>query len=474
MCIPHWNGGIAYLCRLSCSGTKNLSDDYSMEIAIKILQLITSLSLLIVLHELGHFLPARWFRTRVEKFYLFFDPYFSVIKKKIGETEYGIGWIPLGGYVKISGMIDESMDKEQMAGPPQPWEFRSKPAWQRLIIMLGGVTVNFILGFFIFGMMLFAWGREYLPAENVTYGIAVDSLGKTLGLQDGDRILKVGELPFTEFSDRTVVKEILIHNAPGITVEREGQEITLPVPEGTAAQLASSSNKGKALFTVRIPFIADTVVTGSPAAEGGMLADDQVISVDGIPTPYYHNFKQVIEDKADQDVQVGVLRGRDTVLLDIHTNAQAMIGVGPYYYDHFFQFETQHYSLFQALPAGVAKGRDFLASQIKAFGQMFRGKINASDSLGGFITIYDMFPAVWDWHDFWNMTAILSLILAFMNLLPIPALDGGHVIFLLWEVVTGRKVSDKVMEYATLAGFILVIGLVLYANGLDIFRLFNK
>ncbi|MCB0695227.1 MAG: RIP metalloprotease RseP [Lewinellaceae bacterium] len=445
-----------------------------MEIAIKILQLITSLSLLIVLHELGHFLPARWFRTRVEKFYLFFDPYFSLIKKKIGETEYGIGWIPLGGYVKISGMIDESMDKEQMAGPPQPWEFRSKPAWQRLIIMLGGVTVNFILGFFIFGMMLFAWGREYLPAENVKYGIAVDSLGRSLGLEDGDRILKIGDLPFNEFSDRTVVKEILIHNAPSITVEREGREVSLAVPEGSAAQLASSSNKGKALFSVRIPFIADTVVVGSPAAEGGMLADDQIISVDGIPTPFYHNFKQVIADKADQDVQIGVLRGMDTVLLDIRTNAQAMIGVGPYYYDHFFQFETQEYSLFQALPAGVVKGWDFLASQIKAFGQMFRGKINASDSLGGFITIYDMFPAVWDWHDFWNMTAILSLILAFMNLLPIPALDGGHVIFLLWEVVTRRKVSDKVMEYATLAGFILVIGLVLYANGLDLFRLFNK
>ena len=445
-----------------------------MEIAIKILQLITSLSLLIVLHELGHFLPARWFRTRVEKFYLFFDPYFSLIKKKIGETEYGIGWIPLAGYVKISGMIDESMDKEQMAGPPQPWEFRSKPAWQRLIIMLGGVTVNFILGFFIFGMMLFAWGREYLPAENVKYGIAVDSLGRSLGLEDGDRILKIGDLPFNEFSDRTVVKEILIHNAPSITVEREGREVSLAVPEGSAAQLASSSNKGKALFSVRIPFIADTVVVGSPAAEGGMLADDQIISVDGIPTPFYHNFKQVIADKADQDVQIGVLRGMDTVLLDIRTNAQAMIGVGPYYYDHFFQFETQEYSLFQALPAGVVKGWDFLASQIKAFGQMFRGKINASDSLGGFITIYDMFPAVWDWHDFWNMTAILSLILAFMNLLPIPALDGGHVIFLLWEVVTRRKVSDKVMEYATLAGFILVIGLVLYANGLDLFRLFNK
>ncbi|HRW75008.1 MAG TPA: RIP metalloprotease RseP [Saprospiraceae bacterium] len=466
--------GLSTFAACPVSGRKNLSEEVDMEIAIKILQLITSLSLLIVLHELGHFLPARWFRTRVEKFYLFFDPYFSLIKKKIGETEYGIGWIPLGGYVKISGMIDESMDKEQMAGPPQPWEFRSKPAWQRLIIMLGGVTVNFILGFFIFGMMLFAWGREYLPAENVKYGIAVDSLGRSLGLEDGDRILKIGDLPFNEFSDRTVVKEILIHNAPSITVEREGREVSLAVPEGSAAQLASSSNKGKALFSVRIPFIADTVVVGSPAAEGGMLADDQIISVDGIPTPFYHNFKQVIADKADQDVQIGVLRGMDTVLLDIRTNAQAMIGVGPYYYDHFFQFETQEYSLFQALPAGVVKGWDFLASQIKAFGQMFRGKINASDSLGGFITIYDMFPAVWDWHDFWNMTAILSLILAFMNLLPIPALDGGHVIFLLWEVVTRRKVSDKVMEYATLAGFILVIGLVLYANGLDLFRLFNK
>lgn len=445
-----------------------------MEIAIKILQLITSLSLLIVLHEMGHFLPARWFRTRVEKFYLFFDPYFSLLKKKIGETEYGIGWIPLGGYVKISGMIDESMDKEQMAGPPQPWEFRSKPAWQRLIIMLGGVTVNFILGFFIFGMMYFAWGRDYLPADNVKYGIAVDSLGSTLGLQDGDRVLRVGDFQMTEFSDRTVVKEILIHNAPTITVIRDGQEVDLPVPDGTAARLANSSNKNKPLFTIRIPFIADTVVADSPAAKGGMLADDQIISVNGQSTPYYHEFKRAIANQRNAEVQIGVLRGGDTLALAMTTNDEAMIGVGPYFYDHYFQFETQEYTLLQALPAGVVRGWDFLTSQIKAFGQMFRGKINASDSLGGFITIYDMFPAAWDWHDFWNMTAILSLILAFMNLLPIPALDGGHVIFLLWEVVTGRKVSDKVMEYATMAGFIIVIGLVLYANGLDIFRLFNK
>lgn len=445
-----------------------------MDILVKIAQLLASLSLLIVLHELGHFLPARWFRTRVEKFYLFFDPYFSVLKKKIGDTEYGIGWIPLGGYVKISGMIDESMDKEQMKGEPQPWEFRSKPAWQRLIIMLGGVTVNFILGFLIFGFMLFTWGEQYLPADQVKDGIATTAMARDLGLQDGDRILKIGDQPFTKFNDGLVVKEILIHNAATLTVERGGREMQLSVPADAPGQLAAFAKRKEPLFAPRLPFVAARIAEGSPAQAAGLQEGDQILALDGVATPFYHEFLAEVKAKPATPVTIRILRNGENQEIDLTTTDKGTIGVyaaGP---DRFMTLETQEYSLLQAIPAGVAKGLSFLSTQLKAFGQMFSGKINPSDSLGGFISIGDMFPGYWSWIDFWQMTAILSLILGFMNLLPIPALDGGHVLFLLWEVVTGRKVSDKVMEYATMAGFIFVIGLVLYANGLDIVRLFSK
>lgn len=445
-----------------------------MEILIKVTQLLASLSLLIVLHELGHFLPARWFRTRVEKFYLFFDPWFSLAKKKVGDTEYGIGWIPLGGYVKISGMIDESMDKEQMKGEPQPWEFRSKPAWQRLVIMLGGVTVNFLLGFLIFGLMLYVWGEQYLPAKEARYGIATSEMARELGLMDGDKVLKVGDLSFDKFNDGIVLKEILIHNARTLTVERSGSVIEIPLPKDAPARLAGFAKQKSPLFSVRIPFKVAALVEGSPAASSGLLVNDEIIDLNGEPTPYFQDFQQRVRQMPGQKIQVGIRRGQEALVLEMTTTPEGTIGVAPYREDHYMQVETQQYSLVQALPAGVTRGWQFLVTQLRAFGQMFSGKINPSDSLGGFITIGDMFPSYWSWVDFWQMTAILSLILAFMNLLPIPALDGGHVLFLLWEVVTGRKVSDKVMEYATLAGFIFVIGLVLYANGLDVLRLFQK
>lgn len=445
-----------------------------MEILVKVLQLIASLSLLIVLHELGHFLPARWFRTRVEKFYLFFDPYFSLLKKKVGDTEYGIGWLPLGGYVKISGMIDESMDKEQMQGPPQPWEFRSKPAWQRLIIMLGGVTVNFALGFFIFGMMLFTWGEESLPAERAKYGIATSTVAREMGLQDGDHILRIDDVPFEKFNDAIVVKAILINNASKITVRRDGRELDIPVPADMAGKLASHAKTKEPLFQARMPFTVGKLMPDMPAAKAGLQELDVIVSANGESTPFFTDFQSYATANPGTTLEVGILRDGRPMTLEMTTTDEGRIGVYPLGMDHYFEFERERYSLLQALPAGVSKGWNFLTTQLKAFGQMFSGRIKASDSLGGFISIGDMFPSYWSWYEFWNMTAILSLILAFMNLLPIPALDGGHVMFLLWEVVTGRKVSDKVMEYATIAGFILVIGLVLYANGLDILRLFGK
>ncbi|HMQ47722.1 MAG TPA: RIP metalloprotease RseP [Saprospiraceae bacterium] len=446
-----------------------------MDYVIMAGQLILSLSILIVLHEMGHFFPARLFNTRVEKFYLFFDPWFSLFKIKKGETEYGIGWLPLGGYVKISGMIDESFDSEQMKQPPQPWEFRSKPAWQRLIIMLGGVTVNFILGLFLYSMVLWNWGSEYLPNENLKYGIAVDSLGMEMGLQDGDHILAIGNAPFEKFNDREVIREIIINNANTIRLERGGQEISLPIDPKWVGILSSYEAKDQSLFTARVPFVAAEVLEESPAAKGGLKVEDEIIAFNNTPTPFFSDFYRQASTNPSKDVTVKVVRNKqDTLNLAMTTTAEGKIGVRPVGPDYFFDTKRQEYTLAEAIPAGISEGLGFLNDQLKAFGQMFRGRIKASESLGGFGAIGSMFGGEWVWERFWTMTAVLSLILAFMNLLPIPALDGGHVMFLLFEVVTGKKPSDKFMERATMVGFIIVMALVLYANGLDIFRSWFK
>ncbi len=458
-----------------------------MDILIMAGQLMLSLMILVTLHELGHFLPARWFHTRVEKFYLFFDPWFALVKaRKIdGQwnvasifnknkaypderkdvTEYGIGWLPLGGYVKIAGMIDESMDTEQMKQPPQPWEFRSKPAWQRLIIMLGGVTVNFILGFLLYSMVLWIWGEQYLPAANVKHGIYVDSLGIEMGLQDGDKVLAVGNQPFEKFNDRVVVREIIINDAKTITVERDGKELQLPVDPKFVSILSSRNNKDKALFGPRMEFAVKGFSKNAPAEKAGLLPGDRILALNDTLTPYFHQFLFAIRQHKNEEVRVTVLRnGSDTLQFDIVTADNGTIGVYPVPFD----LQRQEYKLSEALPLGVTQGIGFLGDQMKAFGQMFRGKIKVSESLGGLGSIGGMFGAEWQWERFWRMTAILSLILAFMNLLPIPALDGGHVMFLLYEMVSGRKPSDKFLEYATTVGFILVLGLILYANGLDV------
>lgn len=445
-----------------------------MDILIMVGQLMLSLSILIVLHELGHFAPARWFGTRVEKFYLFFDPGFELFKKKIGETEYGIGWLPLGGYVKISGMVDESFDTAQLESEPQPWEFRSKPAWQRLIIMLGGVTVNFILGFFIFSMVLWTWGEEYLPTQNVRYGIYADSLGQQLGLRSGDQVLEVGGKPMEKFSDRFVLREIVINNAKTITLQRDGQKIEIPVGDQFVSLLSSHANKDKRLFSGRYPFVAGDLVPGSPAEKAGLMAGDSIIAFDGQPTPFFDNFLALATQNPNKAVSITAIRKGETKTFNLTTTPEGKVGIVPYNETYFFETSRQEYTLLTAIPAGVTKGWSFLADQVKAFGQIFRGKIKASESLGGFASIGKMFGNAWVWERFWTMTAILSLILAFMNLLPIPALDGGHVVFLLYEVVSGRKPSDKFMEYATMAGFIIVIGLVIYANGLDLVRYLFK
>jgi len=434
-------------------------------------QLFLSLSILIVLHEMGHFFPAKWFNTRVEKFYLFFDPWFELFKIKRGDTEYGIGWLPLGGYVKISGMIDESMDREQMKLPPQPWEFRSKPAWQRLIIMLGGVTVNFILGFILFGLVLWTWGEEYLPNENVTYGIYVDSLGMDLGLQNGDKIVAIGGNPVEKFGGNLLRREVIINDAKSVTIERNGQQKTINIDEKYVDILSRHENKEAQIFIPRLPFVISETVDTLPAGKAGLMEGDKIIALNGQATPFYDNFVAIANQNKGKSVNLSILRNeRDTITKNLTLQANGKIGAYQQLPSYFYDFETQEYTFAEAMPAGYFKGYNFLADQIKAFGQIFKGKIKASESLGGFGSIAGMFDTSWNWQRFWTMTAILSLILGFMNLLPIPALDGGHVMFLLYEVVSGRKPSDKFMEYATILGFVLVIGLVLYANGMDFLR----
>ncbi len=436
-------------------------------------QLFLSLSILIVLHEMGHFFPAKWFNTRVEKFYLFFDPWFELFKIKRGDTEYGIGWLPLGGYVKISGMIDESMDREQMKLPPQPWEFRSKPAWQRLIIMLGGVTVNFILGFLLFGMVLWTWGEQYLPNENATYGIHVDSLAKEMGLMNGDKIVSIGGNPVERFGGNNLKREIIINDAKTVTIDRGGSKKTLNIDTKYVDILSRHENKGVQLFMPRTPFVLNQVPDTSAAARAGLIKGDRLISANGIPTPFRDNFMDIAKNNKGKQIDLSVLRnGKDTINTNLVLNSKGLIGAYVELPNFFFDTKTQEYTFAEAMPAGYWKGYDFLADQIKAFGQIFKGKIKASESLGGFGSIAGMFDTSWNWYRFWKMTAILSLILGFMNLLPIPALDGGHVMFLLYEVISGRKPSDKFMEYATIAGFALVMGLVLFANYQDIRRFF--
>ncbi len=436
-----------------------------------IVQFLMSLSLLIILHECGHFFPARWFKTRVEKFFLFFDYPSKLISKKIGDTEYGIGLLPLGGYVKISGMVDESLDTEQMKLPPQPWEFRSKTAWQRLIIMLGGVFVNFMLGFFIFGMMFWHYGEEYIPNENAKYGIYADSLGQKFGLMTGDKLKTVGTKKIERFNDREVLKEIVFNGARTITLVRNGQEKTITLPEDAVNQLTQFDNKDKPLFTLPLPFVVDSVVAHKPAELAGLKKGDEFISVNDIPTPFYSDFTMAAQRFANKPVIWKVKRGNDTLTLNALSDNLGKYGIAPNgELKRFYATEKQTYSLVQAIPMGFAKGWDFLVNQVKAFGKMFRGEIKAKESVGGFKSIAKMFGNNWDWERFWVMTASLSLILGFMNLLPIPALDGGYVVFLLWEIVTGRKVSDKIMERFVTVGFFFMLALIVVINLWDIIR----
>lgn len=437
-------------------------------------QLILSLSILVVLHECGHFFPAKWFKTRVEKFYLFFDPWFSLFKIKRGDTEYGIGWIPFGGYVKIAGMVDESMDIEQLKQPAQPWEFRSKPAWQRLIIMVGGVVVNFILGFFIFAMILFTWGRSYYKNADVKYGIAVDSLGTNLGLRDGDKIISVGNVAMEKFSPGFATKQIVLENAKQIKIERGGQIMDLPVSDDLSAKLSSKEYKNREIYNIRYPQRIDSVTSKSIGEKAGLKKGDVVIAINDNPNvSFAHEFAQEIRRHKNEQVSLKVLRSQDTLVLTAKLDSTSTLGVGLANPDQFLTVSKEKFGFVESLPAGVKEGTTFLSDQISAFGQMFRGKINVKDNLGSIFSVATLFDPSWTWEKFWRITAMLSIILAFFNILPIPALDGGYVLFLLIESITGKKFSDKFMEIVTTAGFLILITLMILAIGLDINRFFR-
>jgi len=438
-------------------------------ILIKTAQLLLSLSILVVLHEAGHFMFARLFKTRVEKFYLFFDPWFSLFKIKKGETEYGIGWLPLGGYVKIAGMIDESMDKEAMKLPPQPWEFRSKPAWQRLFIMLGGVMMNFIFAFIIYIAVLYAWGDMYLPTQNVKYGIVVNETGEKIGFRTGDKILSVDNQPVEDFYK--VLSTIILDAAQTVQVERDGQKVDVPITGEDLALLL----KSKEIWSERLPtdFKIGKLAKDYPAEKAGLQVGDKITEVDGKTFQYYDELTSYLSSKKDQDITMKIERDGKEITKTIAVNNEGKIGFNPLFNPDLFEFKTIKYGFLESIPAGIKQGVQTTGNYLKQFKLFFKKDTKAYESLGGFATIGSIFSPTWDWEHFWSMTAFISIILAIMNLLPIPALDGGHVMFLLGEIITGRKPGEKFLEYAQIAGMVLLLALVLYANANDIIKMIN-
>lgn len=441
------------------------------DILIKAAQLLLSLSILVILHEFGHFLPAKLFGVKVEKFYLFFDPWFSLFKTKKGDTEYGVGWLPLGGYVKLSGMIDESMDKEQMKEPAKDYEFRAKPAWQRLIVMLGGVTVNVILGIFIYSMIMMTWGKTYLSAEDAKYGVHVSETAKQAGFKDGDRVIEIDGKPLPkDYTYATITQELLLNEEINeVTVENNGQTRTVRVPHEFAQKMLASGEKS--LFTERIPFIADTVLPNSPAQSAGIQKGDKFMAVNGKDAEYFIDFAKTVQDMKGEEVEITVKRNGEPVTLSAMVGEDGKVGVGNKPITNFFELTQKDYSFFEAFPAGYNLALDKMGGYIDQFSLIFSKE--GVSQLGGFGTIGNLFPSAWDWRTFWNLTAFLSLILAIMNILPIPALDGGHVMFLLYEIVSGRKPGEKFMEYAQLAGMLLLLTLLLWANGNDVLRMLD-
>lgn len=438
-------------------------------ILIKALQLILSLSLLVLVHEFGHFIFARLFKVRVEKFYLFFDPWFSLFKfkPKNSDTEYGIGWLPLGGYCKISGMIDESMDKEQMAQPAQPYEFRSKPAGQRLMIMVGGVLFNFILALFIYSMVLFAWGDTYLPLKNVKQGMDFSETFINVGFRDGDILLRADDEELERYNEDCLRKVVEAHN---VTVLRDGVETVIPIPDDMM-QRVLRDKQGFAAY--RFPMVVKNLSADDmPAAQAGMQPGDSIVSINDVPVVTYYEAAAMLAENKSKEITLGYYRDGELRSASLVPDSLGRIGVGACLPTDLYQTETRTYSFLASFPAGVKLGINTLKGYVSDMQYVFTKE--GASSLGGFATIGSIFPDTWNWRAFWMQTAFLSIILAFMNILPIPALDGGHVMFLLYEVIARRKPSDKFLEYAQMAGMAILFALLLYANGNDLFRFVFK
>lgn len=444
---------------------------------IRALQLIMSLSLLVIIHEGGHFLFARLFKVRVEKFCLFFDPWFTLFKfkPKKSDTEYAIGWLPLGGYVKISGMIDESMDTEQMQQPEQPWEFRTKPAWQRLLIMIGGVVFNFLLALFIYSMILFTWGDQYIPVQKAPLGMLFNETAKSVGFKDGDVLLSADGVEFLRY-DGDLLSQIA--DAREVTVLRNGAKASVYIPEDMMQQLMADTLR---FATYRYPYVIDSLIAGAPAQLVGMQVGDSITALDGNPVTLDNFRSAMLERQKRVALPTDSVDSRQLTLtyyrngvadtLSMCTDSTSLIGVVALAStDRLMPVVKVNYGFFESFPAGAALGVKTLKGYVGNMKYLFSKE--GAKQLGGFGTIGSIFPATWDWHQFWYMTAFLSIILAFMNILPIPALDGGHVLFLLYEIVARRKPSDKFMEYAQMAGMILLFGLLIWANFNDVLRYF--
>ncbi|HQV62089.1 MAG TPA: RIP metalloprotease RseP [Chitinophagaceae bacterium] len=438
-------------------------------------QLLLALSILVILHEFGHYITAKWFKCRVEKFFLFFDPWFALFKKKVGDTVYGIGWLPLGGYVKISGMIDESMDKEAMKQPPQEWEFRSKPAWQRLIVMLGGVIMNILVAFVIYAFILMIWGDKKIPTASMKYGVhVVDSTMYKMGIRNGDKIL---EIDGKEVADYEKLRRNLLLGS-SVTVDRNGQKVSLTLEEDLIGQLVENRNKEVSGFVeVRKPAIVFFVPDTAKAYKAGLRNNDKLVAIDSVRFEFYDELQNQLNQKKNKTIELTVVRDGQEVNFPVAVSDEGKIGFAPYGYNYqqmdslgWVKLNVTKYSFFAAFPAGVKKAGNELMFYIDQFKKILNPKTGAYKGVGGFKAMGSIFPKYgWDWEQFWRITAFLSIVLAFMNLLPIPALDGGHVMFTLYEMITRRKPNEKFLEYAQVVGMVLLLGLMLYANGNDWF-----
>lgn len=445
-----------------------------MDFWMKAAQLMLSLAILITLHEFGHYIAARAFKIRVEKFYLFFDPWFSLLKKKIGDTEWGIGWLPLGGYVKIAGMVDESMDKEQMKQPPKEDEFRSKPAWQRLIVMIGGVTVNIILGFFIYIAVVAAWGESVLQNDSLKYGLAIhpEIRDLDLGLEDGDIITEVDGKP-VENVNLLNIQVFLRGNRHLTVLKSDGSKKEVTLPENIDDIMWEKD--AIMAFNPRVRIVVDTVMPHRDVFEKGLQKGDSIVSINGVETPFFHRLQEEMTRLEGDSAlaTIGFFRNGDKMEIEAYANKNKD-GIYTFGFGNkapsYLKATKLDYTFGEAIGRGFHKARWTMHDYTAQLPLIFTSK--GAQSVGGFGAIGSLFPASWDWQTFWLNTAFISLILAIMNILPIPALDGGHIVFLLYEMITGKEAPQKVLEYAQIIGFVVILALVIYANGNDIYRAF--